>query len=137
MTLPISISYHASGIKVTDWGNWLGTGWSLNAGGSINRKMMGKPDEQGSNYLSGPTVKDASLLSVTSADDLQYLKEVNNGSKDAEPDIFSASIPGRSFKFLFNQKNNFEPIIIPYTPVKIERGTMTGGVLPLKITDEK
>src|SRR5437016_4892618 len=46
LRLPISISYHASGIKVTETPSRIGLGWSLSAGGTITRKIQGKPDEQ-------------------------------------------------------------------------------------------
>ena len=43
-TLPISISYHASGIKVDDVASTVGLGWVLNAGGAISRTIVGAPD---------------------------------------------------------------------------------------------
>ena len=48
--LPISISYHASGIKVLDVSGPVGLGWTLNAGGVITRTVCGAPDFEGFNY---------------------------------------------------------------------------------------
>lgn len=36
LSLPISISYRSSGIKIEDQGSNIGIGWALNAGGVIN-----------------------------------------------------------------------------------------------------
>jgi len=44
-SLPISLNYHAGGLKVGDHSTWVGAGWSLNAGGAINRTVRGLPDE--------------------------------------------------------------------------------------------
>src|SRR5688572_4843240 len=43
--LPISLSYHASGIKVRQKATWVGLGWSINAGGVVSRGVRGKADE--------------------------------------------------------------------------------------------
>jgi hypothetical protein len=45
INVPVSISYHASGIKVQDVASVVGLGWTLNAGGVITRSVLGQPDE--------------------------------------------------------------------------------------------
>lgn len=140
LSVPISISYHASGIKVSDISSRVGLGWDLHAGGAITRKIMGKPDELNGNYLSADAtsmqrVRTPQEINPFIEDGINYLFNVDRGYYDVEPDIFSYSIPGHTGKFLFNQKDNFKPILIPYSPVSIEMSPLQNN-LALGITDE-
>ncbi|MDR0505312.1 MAG: RHS repeat protein [Dysgonamonadaceae bacterium] len=45
ITVPISMSYDASGVKVDAQPGWVGQNWSLKAGGMISRIVKGIPDE--------------------------------------------------------------------------------------------
>src|SRR5689334_3415891 len=47
LSVPISLSYHAGGIKVEEVAPAVGIGWALNAGGIVGRQQRGKPDEWG------------------------------------------------------------------------------------------
>src|SRR5688572_27352866 len=47
LQLPISLSYHAGGLKVMEAASFVGAGWSLNAGGVITRSVNGAPDDRG------------------------------------------------------------------------------------------
>ena len=140
LSVPISLNYHASGIKVTDMPSRAGLGWDLQAGGSITRKIMGKPDELSGNYLSATSTSDNRVKTQLEIDQstqagLDYLANVDRGIYDVEPDIFSYSFPGHGGKFLFNQKNNFAPVLIPYAPISISM-TPTLNNLSLGIKDE-
>lgn len=42
---PITLSYHASGIKVNQEASWVGLGWDLNCGGRISVEIKGNADE--------------------------------------------------------------------------------------------
>ena len=44
-TLPIYLTYHASGNKPDQHPGWVGVGWTLHAGGCINRIVNGMKDE--------------------------------------------------------------------------------------------
>ncbi|MEJ0033217.1 MAG: hypothetical protein WDO15_24075 [Bacteroidota bacterium] len=46
ISVPISISYHGSGIKVGEEASRVGLGWSLNAGGVISRNIINRDDLQ-------------------------------------------------------------------------------------------
>src|SRR5438105_4637203 len=47
LQLPVSLSYHASGMKVQECAGWVGSGFALNAGGMITRTVNGAPDDKG------------------------------------------------------------------------------------------
>ena len=44
-TLPVYLTYHARGNKPDQHPGWVGLGWTLHAGGCINRIVNGKKDE--------------------------------------------------------------------------------------------
>ncbi len=46
LSLPISLDYDASGVKVNELPGWVGMNWSLKAGGVITRSVRGYVDER-------------------------------------------------------------------------------------------
>ncbi|MCI5058411.1 MAG: DUF6443 domain-containing protein [Flavobacteriales bacterium] len=47
LSIPVSISYHGSGIKVNEESSSVGLGWMLNVGGAITQSIRGLDDRQG------------------------------------------------------------------------------------------
>ena len=116
--LPISLSYHASGIKVDQRASWVGLGWSLNAGGTISRAVRGMADETvNMGWFNDPTP----LSSLnTSLDYLTLQGWCEGTTHDTHPDFFNYSLSsGKSGRFIYSrQQSAFVPL--PYEPVLIQ-----------------
>jgi YD repeat-containing protein len=123
-TLPIGISYHASGIQTDDVSSDVGVGWSLSAGFSISRVLRGKPDEHGFVGQNG-----ASFIVKSNPDASTYVtqdsfKAAVNNIKDTEPDEFNFNIEGYSGKFIMHPD---KIIIMPDQDLQIDRITTSGN----------
>lgn len=109
ISLPISISYHGSGIRVAQEASSVGLGWVLNAGGVITRSVNGLDDLK---PMGGYTV--VNDLPSTNSDEIvsdtyitQYYndyKEINNGVRDGKPDILYYNFGGESGKMIFEKR---------------------------------
>jgi hypothetical protein len=112
ISLPITLSYHAGGNRVETVASWVGLGWSLNAVPSISRNIRGIPDDAPGGYffeyLGTKKVKelyDGQYGTVQQQNDwANFLRAVQRGDADTEPDIFSYNIEGRSGKFFYDQE---------------------------------
>ncbi|MEQ9164751.1 MAG: hypothetical protein RLO12_00725, partial [Fulvivirga sp.] len=118
LSFQISLSYHASGLKVMELASWVGAGWSLNAGGVVSRTVKGKPDEypnyDGDSFFTNGGFSDY-FLDLNGRPDYRLFLD---GMKDSEPDIFTFSCGPYSGKFYFRE--DYTPVIIPESDVKIE-----------------
>ena len=103
VSLPISISYHASGTKVGEPASRVGMGWSLNAGGMISRTILGLPDERQFGYLNVGAGLDG-------CNNGTEIASVGTGDLDSEPDIFSYSFAGYSGKFFFTSPTEYHHV---------------------------
>ena len=140
----ISISYHASGIKVAEEASRVGLGWALNAGGVISRNIIGGDDFEGTNYFGGAELPRG--VDYTPIDNYQLItgfiakfaglnsQHVNlsnaiydKTSPEFEPDIYNFNIGGISGKFLITK--NKEVILQDKKKIKIEmiEGPSTGS----------
>jgi len=115
-TLPIGLSYHAAGIKVSDLSSDVGLGWSLNSAYTISRVLRGKPDERGYESQQGASLiaKASPFLSVNST--IDTFKAVADGIWDTQPDEFNFNIGSASGKFIIG---NDGIITMPDQDVKV------------------
>ena len=104
LSLPIGISYHASGIKVGEMASWVGAGWSCNAGGIISRTVQGIYDEHSYGYFNNATLLETRINQASGNPGLngQLSLDIASGALDGEPDIFSFNVGGYTGKFYNN-----------------------------------
>ena len=115
--LPITLSYHASGIKVSQRATWVGLGWSLMPGANISREIRGVADET----TNGGWFNHYS--SVDTLDKIQNYFVMDNwyqNHPDRQPDFFTYNIPGKSGKYLYSREAS-KFVNFPYQPVIIKR----------------
>ena len=105
--VPISLSYHAGGVRVDDMASNVGLGWTLHAGGAITRTVYGKADEDTNGFIAkGNQVPGSNSVPYPG---IQYdnMKLFADGSWDGQPDLFSFNFNGYSGKFFFDTTGAF------------------------------
>jgi len=151
LSIPISLSYHASGIKVEEEAGWTGLGWSLNAEGSISRQIRGKDDfrSDGWNNLRtqmadivpnnnfpyihenlGPCLSPSDFVFPWNGTNRDYGPFGNtyfSSENDFQPDIYFFYIGGKSGKFFYDKDGNIQ--FIEQQKMKVEYTLNTSGFL--------
>lgn len=139
ISVPISISYHASGIKVAEEASRVGLGWALNAGGVISRTVMGEDDfsqasafpyhnsvipELPTGSFNPPTsyIQSGDDLSFTGPQGVNFTISpnylANSSNSDFEPDQYSYNFLGYSGKFIL--KRNKEVVLAKQEKIQIK-----------------
>lgn len=143
LTVPISLDYHASGVKVDEIASNTGLGWALNAGGNVSQSVNGLSDfgdKLGWLSTMDKTPQKGLLKSYfgegtipvyTSDPRYGFNEFATKGLLDTEPDVFYFSMPGKSGKFFFDQGGIAH--LMPYQKIKVSY-TAGGGAFTL--TDE-
>lgn len=111
LAVPISLKYHASGMKYDDVSNEIGLGWTLMAGGVITRSYAGAQDGLYETYSRDVTTFTTCSSTSSSLDnDYVRIREVDNGARnngaisqrmDGEMDMYSFSFLNHSGSFCF------------------------------------
>jgi len=122
--MPISLSYHGSGIRVSQDASWVGLGWALNVGGSITRNVRCLDDFAKGGYGSIGLLTEGFYYVNHSGNNFYYYLIPIEGPmkliKDPEPDIFCFTLPNASGKFIFDRSHN--PVEVNYGYKKLNTG---------------
>lgn len=117
ISIPISLSYHASGIRYGQANGEVGVGWSLNPGYRVSRTVYGRPDElftKPSNASIWDSLytyqNDYQLDNFISQFLYRYDNNIprpyNHAMVDGEFDIFNFSLPSESGSFIISDRTN-------------------------------
>lgn len=146
ITVPISLSYNAEGIKIDNEASDVGMNWVLNAGGNILRIVKDLDDhtlKYNLDYQYDPYTGDGDtnlksighyLTSKGFLKEYDDLKQITNyisthynlksiASEDALPDLFLVNSPSLSTKFHFEKGKSYikyKPKIMDGSGIKIE-----------------
>jgi len=122
LTLPITLSYHASGLKVMEQASWVGAGWTLKGPNVISRTVRGNPDDiaasdlyylQDQGYFSYLFYGDA----PGSFPNTFAYTEFVGGNRDGEADIFFFSCGDYSGSFSFRADKTVD--VVPQQEVEV------------------
>ena len=134
LRVPISISYHASGCRISDGDGPIARGWSLNTGAAVSRTIHGSTDFGngcGDNFPFPNPFMTNNINPNDNLDDLAYAEGIMHyfGNPDlvtiadfldSEYDIFSYTIGNNSGKLVFHDENGTKtPKLIPPKPFTI------------------
>lgn len=147
LSLNIGLSYNTQGVKLNSRSGWTGTGWSLNAGGTISRTVRGEPDEISTathpvkvgiyhlndywNYDNPSTDKARFNYHVAGTSTKKY---------DNKPDLYQFNFMGYSGRFVILKNGNtlVPKFITNNSNIKVEFvKTNDYAITSFKLTDAK
>lgn len=165
LDLPISLSYDASGIKVSQTPTTVGLGWNLNVGGRITRMVNNRPDDY--EYVLGYPYKSWYSSSVFNDIDtysqneyrfgtnsggskvyssyasaknyLEFLEKVHYRMYETQPDLYSINVMGLQETFVLDLQTK-TPIPLNNPNIKITTSTVgnanSGGINTFNVTSD-
>lgn len=127
LEVPVSLSYHASGIKVDEVASCVGLGWVLNAGGVITRSVKSLPDN---NFPASGNLHDKNFVNNTLTSGeliLEYLQiqstQEERGVCDNESDVYYYNVNGMSGSFRYDLNGNIVQIPLTNNKIEYDQGT--------------
>lgn len=132
LSVPISLSYYSTGVKVDQVASWVGMGWSLNAGGVITRIVR---DNNDLDLTSANRGKPFPVnLQTNNVWGMDYIQSSLYPAWDTEQDLFSFNFLGRTGQFVWDSTDVAR--VMPYQNIRVER-SITPTERVIYITDEQ
>lgn len=126
--VPVTLTYHAAGIKVDELASNVGLGWTLNIGGSQTSNVNGIPDLEERGWANVPlnrqlpqsgnlrTLFVDPSFSWESDPDYQRMFDLAYGLFDTQPDVFYLNLNGRTLNYFYDQSHQI--YLAPFSRVK-------------------
>ncbi|MDQ0639309.1 hypothetical protein QF042_002874 [Pedobacter sp. W3I1] len=108
LSIPVSLSYHAGGVRPDAHASWVGLGWSLKSGGVISRVIRGKMDELDSDVGGFYDNHTQSLGGADWSSTARLQEKATQFITDPSPDEFSFSVGNLSGTFLMDDQGNWK-----------------------------
>lgn len=137
LTIPISLSYHASGIRVAAEAGWAGMGWTLNAGGAITRSVAGVDDlnDVNNKYLLGypkapdmPDLNEYMKLS-TYGYELAPMAQIKPEVQDALSNMITVTYDTKPDVFCYNLDKYSGQMVFPKKAYEMGAGTFPSPII--------
>ncbi|MFV0417585.1 MAG: hypothetical protein ACK5KT_02475 [Dysgonomonas sp.] len=130
VTIPVTLKYHASGLKPKEQSGVVGTGWSLKLEPSVTRQVNGVADEWDKGWFSGAQ-NNPNLYGYDCVSLLRYYNDKANNKIDTQPDKFSYTLANGGGSGFF--PNAYSPLnTVPYNSDRVE---FSEGGAGIDITD--
>lgn len=153
VTIPIGISYHASGIKYGQSNGDVGLGWGLSSAYRASRTVYGRVDEAYGmpdmnnvangmairNYLnngfSTPYLRDKYLARYVNPREQSFVTALQNDYLDGQYDIFTVGLPSQSGNFIITDRVNKTVTMLNNSGLNVNYTTSDIGIDGFNITD--
>lgn len=122
--IPVTLSYHSSGLRAKEYSGWVGLGWTLHCAPSVSCSVQGRPDSKSTFQSTTPSGYEYN----------EFLWELTlpRSNYDTEPDVYYYRLLDKSGKIVYDNSPVRKPRTIPYEPIKAGAGKE-----PTTITDDK
>lgn len=130
VTIPVTLKYHASGLKPKEQSGVVGTGWTLNLEPSVTRQINGVADEWDKGWFSGAQ-NNSNTYGIGCVDILRYYNDKAGNKIDTQPDKFSYTLANGGGSGFFSDRYS-RLNTVPYNNDKVE---FSEGGTGINITD--